>query len=46
MGVVINFAGQMTGISVIVLYSKNLYQLLDFGDPDAQDETDRLHDSA
>ena len=33
-GVVINFAGQMTGISVIVLYSKNLYQLLDFGDPE------------
>lgn len=34
LGFVLNFARQMTGISVIVLYTKKLYQLLDFRNPE------------
>jgi hypothetical protein len=33
-GFVLNFARQMTGISVIVLYTKKLYQILEFSDPE------------
>lgn len=33
-GCLLHFARQGTGISVIVIYSKKLFQILDFGDPE------------